>query len=101
MQQIENPGTAFFNDLSPADAQPWVDALGPGYYLGRGPVITSEEWREAPILAILCRKDNAIPPERQEMMWQGVEAEWIDAAHTPYVSQPKELAEMLVRLIEK
>ena len=73
--------------------------MGATYYLGPGPVISTDKWRKAPIAALLCRKDNAIPAERQEKIWKGMETEWIDAGHSPYVSRPTEVAEILVRLV--
>lgn len=98
MSHMAYPAHNFFNDLSAAEAQKWVDALDQVYYLGRDVVVSSEDWRKAPVTALLCKQDNAVPPDRQEMVWQGMEQEWIDAAHTCYVSKPEEVAEVLVRL---
>lgn len=69
MNQMADPAHFFFNDLSPAAAEPWIDALDDTYYLRRGPVISSEDWRKAPVTALLCKRDNAVPPDRQKMVW--------------------------------
>ena len=99
MVHMASPQTQFFNDLSPSEAEPWVEALDATYYLGQQVKISSEEWRRrAPVAAVLCRRDYAVPLEQQEEMWRGVEREWIDAGHTPYVSRPGEVAEILARL---
>ena len=66
-----------------------------------GPVISSDKWRKAPITAILCRKDNLISADRQEKIWRGMEREWIEAGHAPFVSQPEVLAKMLAGIIQR
>ena len=48
----------------------------------------------------MCRKDNAIPAERQERIWKGMEVEWIEAGHSAIVSRPEEVAGVLVRLVD-
>jgi hypothetical protein len=63
-------------------------------------VISSDKWRQAHILAVLCRKDNLIPAERQEKIWKGMEREWVEAGHAPFVSRPGEVADILVRAVE-
>lgn len=98
---MSSPWYYFFNDLPLSAAKPYVDALKETHYLGTGPVISTDKWRKAPITAVLCRKDNIIPAERQEKIWKGMEIEWIDAGHSPYVSRPGEVAEILVRLVRE
>lgn len=97
MLYIANAGQVFFNDLPPDAAQHWVDALEPVYDPGIEGVITSETWLKTPVFALLCKQDQSIPPAVQEAWWQDVPHEWIDAAHTPYVSQPERVAEVLIR----
>ena len=101
MSHMDNPWHYFFNDLPLSAAKPFVDSIGATYYLGTSPVISTDKWRKAPLTAILCRKDNAVPPARQESIWKGMESEWIDACHSPYVSRPEEVAEILVRVAGK
>lgn len=99
MSHIASPWHYFFNDLPLSAAKPYVDSLDATYYLGTGPVISSNQWRKAPITAVLCRKDNAIPAERQERLWKGMDTEWIDAGHSPFVSRPSEVGDILIRLV--
>lgn len=82
-------------------AQPWVDAMDDAYYLGRGPMISSENWRRAPVAALLCKRDNAVPLDRQEIMWQGMPREYIDTGHDPFVSRPEELADIMIRMVRE
>lgn len=98
---MANPEHYFFNDLSPDDSKHWIQALDVAYYLGRDLVISSDDWRTAPVKALLCRQDNAFPPDRAELTWQGIESEWIDTAHSPFVSKPELVADILVRLTEQ
>lgn len=99
MTHMASPWHYFFNDLPLSAAKPFVDTLGPTYYLGTGPKISSDKWRKAPITALLCKRDNAVPGKKQEQIWKGMESEWIDAGHSPYVSRPEEVADILVRLV--
>lgn len=94
---MANTRTVFFNDIaSDAEAQPWVDALQPAYYLGDGPVISSDAWRTGvPVTVVLAEKDQAIPAERAKMVWQGFEVVWVDAGHSPFVSRPEMIGEII------
>ena len=99
MSHMASPWHYFFNDLPLSGAKPFVDALGATYYLGPEPKISKDDWRKAPVTALLCKRDNAVPAERQEQIWKGIESEWIDAGHSPYVSRPEEVADILLRLV--
>lgn len=104
MTHMSSPWHFFFNDLPLSAAKPFVDAIGQTYYVG--PMkLSSEKWRTAPVTALLCRKDNAVPPERAERMWKEGETaeqvEWIDACHSPWVSRAEEVAGMLVKAVDQ
>jgi hypothetical protein len=71
---MSSPWHFFFNDLPLSAAKPFVDACGETYYVGPMHLI-SEKWRQAPITALLCKKDNAVPLKRQESMWKWLEDE--------------------------
>ena len=99
MSQMSSPWHHFFNDLPLSTAKPFVDALSPSYYLKPGPCISSDRWRKGPVTALLCRRDNAVPAERQDKIWRGIQREWIEAGHSPFVSRPEEVAGVLERLV--
>ncbi|TKA74513.1 hypothetical protein B0A55_08048 [Friedmanniomyces simplex] len=102
MNNMADTRLVLFNDLTSDDeAQQWIDKLEPAYYLGKGPVISSDDWRMAPITVVTTRQDLAIPPERQEMVWQGFPLIWLDAGHTPYISQPERVAEIVVAALSE
>ncbi|KAK3674761.1 hypothetical protein LTR78_005483 [Recurvomyces mirabilis] len=66
------------------------------YYQDATPVITSEDWRKAPITVVATKQDITIPPARQEMVWQGFALNWIDAGHVPFISQPDAVADIII-----
>jgi len=53
------------------------------------------------VTAVLCRKDNLIPAERQEKIWRGMEVEWVEAGHACFVSRANEVAEILCRVVAR
>lgn len=99
MNQIADPAKHFFNDLSPSEAQKWVDALDVTYCMRREPVISSDDWRRVPAVALLCKQDSILPSDLLQPIWQGTHIEWIDAAHTPYVSQPENVSEITLKIV--
>ncbi|KAK5125330.1 hypothetical protein LTR85_000439 [Meristemomyces frigidus] len=103
MTCMANPRHTFFNDIASDDeAQQWVDKLEPGYCLGKGPVLSSDDWKTAaPVTAVLMKQDNAVPPARQEAIWQGHDSVWLEGSHTPYVSQPEKVANVIIEVIGK
>jgi hypothetical protein len=100
MSVMANPGHAFFNDIEDAaQVEHWVNKLEPAYYQYATPCITSDDWRSGPVTVIGAGRDNAIPVERQKMVWQGFEIEWLDLGHSPYVGHPERVADVLVKAV--
>ena len=92
-----DPYAGFFNDMSKEEAQPFLDALDITYYLGDGPLVTSETWRQVSSTYVICEQDQAVPLARQEGLAAGMQRQVrINAAHSPYVSQPEKVAEILL-----
>ena len=58
-------------------------------------------YKDIPCAYLLCRKDQAIPLEVQENMVKGagfeIYTETLDAGHSPFLSQPKETADVVRR----
>lgn len=100
MLYMANARTQFFNDIeSDADADVLVKQLTPVYYLYRQPVISSEEWRRAPLTYVLCEKDQAVPLERQLAVSQGMNTVRLNLGHSPFVGHPEAVADVLVALL--
>jgi pimeloyl-ACP methyl ester carboxylesterase len=59
-------------------------------------------WPDAPSSYILCREDRALDPEWSRSAARtrlGVEAIEIDGAHSPFLTRPEELAELLLSTV--
>ena len=95
---FRNPYMGFFNDMSREDAQPFLDQLGETYYLGPDPAISSENYRQAPMLYVRCEKDQAMPLERQIGISQGMPNILLSTGHSPFVSQPAIVADILEKV---
>ncbi|KAK4554819.1 hypothetical protein LTR86_007967 [Recurvomyces mirabilis] len=99
LNTMADPEHVFYNDLPPAESKRWADKLVPAYYQDATPVITSEDWRKAPITVVATKHDITIPPARQEMVWQGFELKWVDAGHVPFISQPDAVADIIIKAL--
>lgn len=99
MLHMSHPRTQFFNDVSSDSiAQKFVEALEPCCYLYGQPVISSEEWRKAPLTYVVCEEDQAVPRERQELMSQGMDVVGLALGHSPFVGHPESVAGVLSTL---
>ena len=58
-----------------------------------------DEWPEASVLAIICTEDKVIDPAWSEQIardWLEVTPIMLPGGHSPFLSRPKELAEVLM-----
>lgn len=92
------PYEEFFNEMSRENASPYVDAIKPMHYIPGGGVLTSDDWKKVPRMLIGTSRDVALKPELQKTMWKVLEHEirWIDADHSPFVSNPELIAALLI-----
>lgn len=95
-------GDVLYGGCSPADVE-WAVGLlrrQGGDTFTQSP--TSVAWREKPATYLVCGADRAVPPSLQREMAQriptGAVVEWPDSSHSPFLSHPAELAELLVAL---
>jgi pimeloyl-ACP methyl ester carboxylesterase len=91
----------FYNDCDEATAQWAFDRLCPEYVgdTATGIVSVPQFWAaDLPRSFIVCEQDNAQPRWLADLVAQrlGVEPLPIDASHSPFLSRPAELAELLV-----
>lgn len=105
-----NPDLAaetFYNDLSPDEAKAWVDELRPNSQATVEtaiPVAAGDVLGEGKLkcLYVLCTKDQSIAPGLQEVMAgaiPGCRVERLDASHSPMLSRPGEVAELIVSMV--
>lgn len=60
-----------------------------------------DAWPEVPTRYVLCTQDRFFPAEWMRGVVRerlGIEPDELDASHAPYLSRPRELAELLIRL---
>jgi pimeloyl-ACP methyl ester carboxylesterase len=95
---IQHGTVAFYNDISPQEAQPFIEALtSQAFYIDQ-PQVTSDRWQSAaPLTYLLCEHDNCVPPEIGEKTAAeyGMQLVRMDAGHCPYTSQPQRFAEVV------
>lgn len=94
--------TELFWQDAPPDVIAWANArLRPQSYLGMNETTPLEAWPSVPSAYIACRDDHATNPA-----WQlgeaaqrlGVQPVVLDGGHSPMLSRPAELADVLDRL---
>ncbi len=91
------PGEIFFNDCSPEGTAASVARLQPQTYKSFTDQVTRTAWSEIPTTYVICERDNAIPVFAQEAMsTRAGRVERLDASHSPFVSRPDELAEIIL-----
>ena len=93
----------FFHDAS-ADVAAWASSrLRPQCYQVIGEQSPLEAWPDVPSSYIVCRDDRAMNPEwaRGAAVGRlGTTAIEIDGGHSPFLTRPKELAEVIAAIIE-
>jgi hypothetical protein len=69
--------------------------------------VTHEAFREIPVTYLLCENDAGLPLEVQRMMCGRIEAlgvnvdyENCEAGHSPFLSMPNKLGEIISRIAE-
>ena len=96
----------FYNDAAPQDAE---DAASKLESMARGgwtipPVSGYAAFKHIPSTYIKCLQDQALPVFVQELFIQQESAlfdvQELDAGHSPFLSMPRETAEIVARAIE-
>jgi pimeloyl-ACP methyl ester carboxylesterase len=89
----------FYNDCTPEDVAWAVGRVRSQYMGGKGPDPSREAWRHRPTTYVVCTADNANSADAQRAM--GARAGTIvelGAGHSPFVSQPRQMADLLIEL---
>jgi pimeloyl-ACP methyl ester carboxylesterase len=90
------PEQIFFNDCSPEDTAEAVGRLEPQSLAAIKQPVRSVAWRDVPTTYVICDQDNAIPVFAQEYMaGRAREVRRIDASHSPFLSRPDEVVELV------
>ncbi len=90
------PARVFFNDCTPEVAERAMASLVPQ----RKDVFLQEmfaaAWHTVPSTYVVCERDNAIKPERQEQMAANAgTVRRIDSGHSPFLSRPGDVTAII------
>jgi len=100
------PEKIFYNDLSEEVAAPYIAAIKPHSYRTFSSKQSVAPWKIIPSTYIVCEQDQAIPlPVQDGMIGMAQQmapksfdvVERCSASHSPFISQPKWLAEKLIK----
>lgn len=94
------PENVFFNDLDAATAARAVGRLGYQSYSSMRQPLTQAAWTSVPSTYVVCEADNALPVSAQELMSKRANSvHRLNTSHSPFLSQPAALAELLRRSV--
>ena len=88
----------FYGDVDPETARAMVQRLRPMAGPGVGDIQPGEAWRSVPTTYVVCSHDQAIPVEGQRRMAVRAEevVEW-PTSHSPFLSRPQAVADLVAR----
>ncbi|KAL4795477.1 Alpha/beta hydrolase fold-1 [Aspergillus venezuelensis] len=98
-----NPNVAM-HDLTPEDQKKWQSELQHTSKAVFSGAQTYEPWHRIPTAYVLCEDDRALPLKFQEMMAakMGTELAYrLKSSHSPFLSMPEKLADILEDLVHK
>ncbi|WP_433308695.1 alpha/beta fold hydrolase [Micromonospora sp. CA-269861] len=95
-----DPRTAFYGDLSDAEAEAAISQLSDQRLQASADRVTEPAWRSIPSTYIVCTNDQAIPVSLQEKMAvRATDVRRIESGHSPFLSRPAELAALLDEIV--
>lgn len=104
---MDNPEMRFYSDLDPADAKHWAAQLVVHPASAQCAAVTHEAYRDVPVTYLFCENDQGLPIEAQKMMVGLVEAQGVkvdyetcSAGHSPFLSMPDKLAEIICKVAQ-
>jgi pimeloyl-ACP methyl ester carboxylesterase len=87
---------AFYGCCDPLAAQAAAARLGPQSTISFSQPVTEASWRQIPSTYVICDRDDTIHPSHQEYMSQHcATVVHLDTDHSPFLSMPKETADIL------
>ncbi len=90
------PREIFYGDIDPVTADAAIARLGHQSLTAVSQPLTQASWQKIPSTYVICQKDCAIPPAVQEEMAQRADrVERLDTSHSPFLSRPSWLADLL------
>ena len=91
-----NSWEAFYNDITPKEAAPFIEALAPQSLMEQ-PEFSSGRWEREPLTYVLCTEDNSVPLKVQESIAGDYSMETVrmKAGHCPFTTQPQKFVEVV------
>jgi pimeloyl-ACP methyl ester carboxylesterase len=99
---VTTPAEIFYNDVPPDLTARSVDRVSAHSLAAFQQPLTNAAWKAVPSTYVICEQDQAIPPFAQEAMSQRAgEVLRMDTGHSPFLSQPEALAELLRPILNR
>lgn len=95
----DGAAAAFFHDCGPAVARAAIERLRPQSWAALGGKVEAAAWRDKPATYVVCTDDRALPValQRSNAARVGASVDW-PTSHSPFLSRPDLVAELLVEL---
>lgn len=95
-----DPARLFYNRCTPTVAAEAIRDLAPQSLSSFEQSVQDAAWRDIPSTYVVCTDDRAIPPHVQRRMsTRATTTASIDSDHSPFLSVPDRLADLLVELL--
>ena len=92
----------FYNDLDPAVAREAAAKLGPQALAPLSQPLTQAAWHTVAHLYVIGERDNCLPSAvREKFAGRAQEVVRMDTSHSPFLSRPRETAELLREELNK
>lgn len=96
------PLETFYSDVALDDAARAVHRLQPSSHEIVTQRLTAAAWRDIPSTYVICEQDQAIPVQAQEQMAQrATNVRRLASSHSPMLSRPAEVAQIIVDVAER
>lgn len=103
------PERRFYNDLPKEEQDLWVAELKPCPAIAQMTPITHAAYLHHPTTYLFCENDEALPIEVQKMMVDrvrqkekiNIDVDICTAGHSPFLSQPRAILQLVERVLVK
>jgi len=95
----DHAGAAFYNDCAPDVAAAAIARLRPESLAALAGEVDAAAWRDKPATYVVCTEDRALPValQRSNAARVGESVDW-PTSHSPFLSRPELVADLLVEL---
>ena len=97
---VPDPVPVFYGDVEPSLATASAARLAPQSLTSFAEPLTKAAWRDVPSTYLACTEDQAIPyPAQQGMSQRSGTVHTLKSSHSPFLSQPQAVAEVILGLV--